>query len=70
MKNYPQKLWAQGTWTLHINKTQLRSQETQLQVSHAKSSYDKLVLPYSHLYYEGMKVAEYTVLLNSDGQSR
>lgn len=25
MKNYPHKLWAQGMWTLHINKTQLRS---------------------------------------------
>lgn len=69
MKNYPHKLWAQGTWTLHINKTQLRSQETQLRVSNAKSSHDKLVLQYSHLYYEGMKVAEYTVPSNSDGQS-
>jgi hypothetical protein len=30
VKNYPHKLWAQGTWILHINRTQLRSQEPSL----------------------------------------
>lgn len=70
MKNYPHKLWEQGyvDFAYQQNTAQV-SRDPTSSLSNAKSSHDKLVLPYSHLYYEGMKVAEYTVPSNSDGQS-